>query len=499
MTSTDRTGAIDAELRNLVEKAFDATTVDIDAEAGSDASPAYRSDDAEAAWKRMHDAARGREIAVLLEMLDGTWLGGEARWKAVTFLGYSLRTPEAGAERESILRVLAVEAAVKNRGSVPSDVVRVQKAALRAIAESPIGADAKWQCMLDAVQASRSHFGEILEALSSFRPSSAASAGDALPILLDAMVRSDRLIDLDSIARVVRDLDIRSGAPDIRRLLLAATSNLSARIAPILADWGDTEATPEVRRSIHQYSTASDPNVDDLVDALYRLQGSACVEFIAEEFRSAPPALQEYLLDHSLRKIPSGAIAKVVRQLAESTRDVDLKQAAQSYLDAAPAAALEEEPAALTGASASPASGAGPAGAAPATPDSAETASWQPVFEDTSATVAGPSVAPGPSAVPAPSAVPSTATAVGSWQPTSEDPQAASAASFEHDEARSRRLRVEAEALARIREEAARLAEEQKDQPASGPDPLELLVRLPQILFALAILAAILVLLLSGE
>src|SRR5690349_19956248 len=117
--------------------------------------------------------------------------------------------------------------------------------------------------MIDAVQGSRSYFRDTLDEFSSFHPfNTSAAAATAHPILLDAMVRSDRPADLDAVARLVRALDVRSAAGDLRRLVLAANSHLSSRVASILADWGDVAAAFEIRRAINQYSTASDPNVD---------------------------------------------------------------------------------------------------------------------------------------------------------------------------------------------------------------------------------------------
>src|SRR5688572_27931264 len=329
-TQESRVEEIDDSLRNLVERAFEETTTSVTI--GD--SPAYRSEDAQIAWARMHDAAKGREVVVLLEMLDGTWLGGESRWKAVMCLGLSLRTPEGRLQRDSILPAIAVEVAIKNRGTVPGDAVRVQRAGLEAIAESSLDADVKWKCMLDALQASRSHYREILVSLAAVRPSSTRDLVDAQPILFDAMVRADRVVDLDSLAQLVRELDGRSSAPDLRRLLRATDSNLSARVAPILADWGDTGAAFEIRRAIDHYSYASDPNVDDLIEALYRLAGPESVDFIVEQFRNAPPSLQEHLLAHSLRKIRALALERAVREIARSADDVDLKNAAEAFLEA---------------------------------------------------------------------------------------------------------------------------------------------------------------------
>jgi hypothetical protein len=494
MTPTDQIAESDVELRNVVERAFPETNVDfINAE--GEAPPSYRSDDAEAAWKRMYEQTRGREVAVLLEMLDGTWLTGEERWKAVTFLGYSLATPEAAGEREKILAALAVEAIVKQRGSAAADAVRLQGAALDAVARAPLDASVKWQFMLDAIQSSRSYFREIVRRLSGFQPDDKVVAADAYPILLDALVRGDSPADLDSVSGLVRELDVRSAMPDLRRLLLAANSHLSARVAPILAEWGDKEAAFEIRRVINQYSTANDWNVDDLFAALYRLERSACTEYLADVFRSAQPALQEYLIEHSLRAIPSAAIVAAVREVAESTKDVELKNAATAYLENAPEIPVEEELAAA---------GAGTSAKA------AETDTWQPVFESV-AEPPKPSVAVTPEPPPPPTtatAAPAAAVAAaaapapaGSWQPSSESALAAGA-----DEARSQRLGAEAEALRLIREEAAREAAEreaaareaagQKDESSGA---LEFLVRLPQILFALAVVGAILAMFLMQE
>jgi hypothetical protein len=491
MTPTDQTADIDAELRGVVERAFPETSVDV-IHAEGESPPAYRSDDAEAAWKRMHDQTRGREVAVLLEMLEGTWLTGEERWKAVTFLGHSLSTPEAAGEREKILEALAVEAIVKQRGSAAADAVRLQGAALDAVARSPVAASVKWQFMLDAIQSSRSYFREIVRRLGEFRPDDKVAAADAYPILLDALVRGDSPADLDSVSGLVRELDVRSAMPDLRRLLLAANSHLSARVAPILADWGDKEAAFEIRRVINQYSTANDWNVDELFGALYRLERSSCTEYLADVFRSAQPALQEYLIEHSLRTIPSAAIVNAVREVAESTKDVELKNAAMAYLENAPAIPVDEE---------SSAADAGPS-AKPV-----ETDTWQPVFEN-AAEPAKPLVAvtpePAPAKAPAPevaAVVAPAAAAAGSWQPSSESTLAAGA-----DDARSQRLGAEAEALRLIREEAAReaaareaAAREAGSQPDESSGALELLVRLPQILFALAVVGALLAMFLMQE
>jgi hypothetical protein len=514
------TGEIDAALRNTVEQAFPEAVVDV-VDADGEAPFEYRSENAEAAWKRMHEAAAGREIPVLLEMLDGTWLTGEERWKAVTFLGYSLATPDSAPEREKILEALALEAIVKQRGSASADAVRIQGAALDAVARAPLDADVKWQFMLVAIQSSRSYFREIVRRLSGFRPSDPTAVADAYPILLDALVRGDIVPDVDSVARLVRELDVRRMAPELRRLLLAANSHLSARVATILADWDDKAAAFEIRRAINQYSTANDPSVDDLFDALYRLEGPASTAYLAEVFRSAPPALQEYMLLHSLRTIPSRAIVAAVRDVVATTKDVELKQVAEAWLEAAPEVPVEDETAATGIPSAD-------------SPAAAEPDTWQPVYEKAAdppkpAPVATPTVAagpapapkpdpapaprpvtaaaapaasaaptpPAPKPVPTPAPAPPPAEPAGAWQPTVDDPQ-----SRVSDEARSQRLGSEAEYLARLREDAAREAEErllQQQQAGEGSGALEVLVKLPLILFVLFVIGAVVAVYYSGE
>ncbi len=238
---------------------------------------------------------------------------------------------------------------------------------------------------------------------------------------------------------------------------------------------------------------ASDPNVDTLVDALYRIDGAASVEFIAEVFRAAPPALQEHLILHSLRTIPSAVIAKAIRQTAETTSDVELKEAANAYLDDAPAVDEAEEAAAIAAASEAVSS------AAAATQDSAE--GWAPKLDDKPVQMAGSApdaavVAAATAAVAAATAPSAAAAAAAAgWQPSDD------AMPVADGEDRARRLGVEAEALALIRAEAAREAAERaaSEQAKEPPGPIEILVRLPQILFALAVLAALLALVFSSE
>lgn len=457
MASSGRNDSIDDELRSIVERAFPETTLEVVGEQGDD-PPAFRSDDVRAAWERMHEAARGREVLVLLEMLDGNWLREEERWKAVTFLGYALHTPESASRRESILQALAVEAAVKQRGAVPNDAVRLQGGALDAIANAPIGGVAKWQSMLRAIQASRSHFREILAALAGYRPADPSAAAEAMPILLDAMMRSERLADLDQLTALVRQIDLRSAVPDVRRLLLAANSHLAARVACILADWEDAEAAPEIRRAIEQYRHASDPNVDGLLEALHRLEGAACVDYVTEVFRAAPAALQEHLLQHSLRAMPSTPVLRAVAEVGAATKDPDLKKAAEECLEhltaavgAAEAKATAAAAAAAAAASAAPdARRSAPDAAAPS--DAAAAGSWKPTWDDTSLST--------PAASTAPAASPDAEAAAGSWQPAHDDAAAMARDAPVGDSAeRSRRLAIEAEALAMIRQEARQSAD----------------------------------------
>ncbi len=444
--------AIDDELRSVVERAFPETTLEVTEESG-DARPAFRSPDIRQAWERLHDAARGREVLVLLEMLEGNWLREEERWKAVTFLGYALHTSESQPHRESILRTLAEEAAVKQRSAVPNDVVRLQGGALEAIANAPVGGTAKWQCLLRAIQASRSHFREILAALAGYRPTEASAVAEAMPILLDAMMRSERIVDLDQLAVLVRQFDLRSATPDVRRLLLAANSHLGSRVACILADWEDAEAAPEIRRAIDQYRHASDPNVDGLLEALYRLEGAACVDYVAEVFRTAPAALQEHLLQHSLRAMASAAVVRAVAEVGETTKDPDLKNAASECLEhlTAVLAAAEADAAAASAGSAVAAAVAAGAAASPSSAASGNAAadSWSPTWDDASASKEPATPAPAPSG---PSGE--------SWRPSQDDsaPVVREAPVGSSDE-RARRLAIEAEALAMIREEARHPAE----------------------------------------
>lgn len=337
----------DAQLREVVESAFPATTVEAVA-ATAESPEAYRSDDIERAWQAMHDTARGGEAAVLLEMLDGAWLRGEERWKAVTFLGFSLRSKVAAAVEDAALGALTAEATVSHREGAPTDTVRVQGAALDAIAGSTASVEAKWRCMLAALEPSRSHFGEIVRKLGVFQPSNRDTLAVSLPALLDAMVRTKNPLDLQHLANVVMEIDCRSEASQLRRLLLAANSDMSANIARVLAAWGDKESILEIRRSIDQYHVASDANVDVLVSALHSLDGDRCADYVAKVFLNAPAALQEYLLGNALTKIRVASIFRAVRQVAKSTSDVELKVAADAYLADVPADVMDASPTTAT-------------------------------------------------------------------------------------------------------------------------------------------------------
>jgi len=364
----------DAQLREVVEKAFPETTVEVVA-ATAESPDAYRSDDIERAWQAMHHAAHGGEAPVLLEMLDGTWLRGEERWKAVTFLGFSLRSKVTARLQDAALRALTAEATVSHRDAAPLDTVRVQGAALDAIAGSVASVEAKWKCMLGALEPSRSHFGEIVRKLGVFRPSSRDTLAAALPALLDAMVRTKSAMDLHHLANVVEETDCRREASQLRRLLLAANSDMSANIARVLAAWGDKESIPEIRRAIDQYHVASDANVDVLVSALHSLDGERCADYVAKVFLNAPAALQEYMLGNALTKIRVASIFRTVRQVARSTSDVDLKAAAEAYLADVPAAVMDAIPiVALPGEE--PAANAVPADA------QSDDSGWAPKFEE---------------------------------------------------------------------------------------------------------------------
>jgi len=372
--SPSATPLSDAQLREVVEKAFPETTVEAVA-ATAELPEAYRSDDIERAWQAMHDVAHGAEAAVLLEMLDGTWLRGEERWKAVTFLGLSLRSKVAAGLEQAALSALTAEAAVSHRDSAPPDTVRVQGAALDSIAGSTASVEAKWQCMLAALEPSRSHFGEIVRKLGVFQPSNRDTLAVSLPALLDAMVRTKNPLDLQHLANVVLEMDCRGEASQLRRLLLAANSDMSANIARVLAAWGDKESILEIRRSIDQYHVASDANVDVLVSSLYSLDGDRCADYVAKVFLKAPAALQEYMLGNALTRIRVPSIFRAVRQVARSTSDVELKAAAESFLVDVPASVMDAPPTAA-------APDDDPSENADTLDAEAEDSGWAPKFEE---------------------------------------------------------------------------------------------------------------------
>lgn len=489
MPTSHATDGIDEDLRGVVEKAFPEVAVDVVPEDG-DKPTTYRSEDVHAAWKRMHDAAHGREVPILLEMLDGTWLRGEERWKAVTFLSSSLLAAEAHPSSDAILRALAENAAVRHRSDVPNDAVRIQDAALQAIMESTVETDQKWGVLLTAVQNSRSHFVHIARKLSGLQPSGPAAA-DAYPILVDAMLRSERAVDLDAIAQLVTTLDVRGAVADVRRLLLAASSNLSARAARILADWGDGESLLEIRRAIDQYSTANDPNVDILVESLLKLEGTKCDEYLAEVFRAAPPGLQEHLLLHALRDRGSAPLVRAVRDIVGSTTDVELKAVAANFLESAKPPE-NDAVSSTTVRTDTPQDPAGRSHEEPADKPAPETTDqWQPSYEGTQAPASA-----------APSPPPTPVATQGSWQPEQDEPQAGAVS-----EERARRLAAEAEALAQIRALAAEAGGHWQDydpglvhtvKPIAGMSP-DRLVSLVTLLFALAAAGTFALILLTGS
>ena len=72
----------------------------------------------------------------------------------------------------------------------------------------------------------------------------------------------------------------------------------------------------------------------NLVAAGPLIAGPESADFIVEQFRKAPASLQEHLLTHSLRRIRALALERAVGEIAGSTDDVDLRNAAEAFLEA---------------------------------------------------------------------------------------------------------------------------------------------------------------------
>lgn len=278
-------------------------------------------------WKRLHDVYQGREIAALCALLQELTHDWMTHWKAVTLLSYCLRTAVGRHLASDILDAVALWL-----GAAPV----LQSAALECITEAPVSTVStreKWSRLyasLAVMPTARTQ--AIIRALPQFTPREETQR-TAAAILDIAACTTDSGV-LVAATEALRRLDYREGAHRIREIVAAAPVETAASLAYLLATWADKESAPAIRQSIENHRGGTNLRWPNMVWYLYVLEGGACAEYVAELLLSAVPDVQRQMLrlEGAVTKIKEAAVLDAVRELAETTRDPDVKKEAKAFL-----------------------------------------------------------------------------------------------------------------------------------------------------------------------
>ena len=130
----------------------------------------------------------------------------------------------------------------------------------------------------------------------------------------------------------LKELDRRECIPALAEILPTVPDTAAPALANLLADWGGKEYAGVIRQALEnvRYGGALSVTNPDLPMILYRLEGGACAEYLADVLRLASPSAQCAFLANRKTEpmLKEPPIVAVIRELRENPPTPDVQKAA---------------------------------------------------------------------------------------------------------------------------------------------------------------------------
>lgn len=239
----------------------------------------------------------------------------------------------------SLLTRLAAQPAARNLAPVVlgayenafNDGAHQQSYALDGIQQLPISPREKWSVLINLLSVGQN--SQLVEVLARITPKDQiAKTGDAIAEQLHfghaqfryACLAALKTMGATEVASVLRDI-----------LGTTTDSAFIAQASRILADWGDQTSCTSIRSALDIALSFTSGQLAETLWSLYRLEGSACADFVAGTYLDAKADIQTELLNYAtFREIAEPAVIKAVETIASGTSTAALKNAAAQYFAA---------------------------------------------------------------------------------------------------------------------------------------------------------------------
>src|SRR2546427_1030510 len=313
----------DKDMRAIVDGALEEFVI-------YDSSGNFGDKNSVSIWRQLYATGKAGAIIGVCDILKKPQHDWQLQWKAITLLNYGLRTLEGKQLSSHILEVVRDYAAY---GGNNSGYIRA--AALKMIAEAPVPPREKWNHLFTVLQTVQpSAAGDIMNQLPQFTPPDERARTAAT--ILDILTYTADYSPVRSGVSALKALNYRQGVTELREMLLASPIDKAVVLAQLLSEWQDKESVPIIRQVIENWRYGSNSDVCSLLASLYKLERSACVDYIGEVLLGALPGVQLYLLQTTLKyglgSVKEKPLLDAVSELARTTDDPDIKKEAEAFL-----------------------------------------------------------------------------------------------------------------------------------------------------------------------
>ncbi len=264
-----------------------------------------------AVWEEIHERWHGKEMSAFLAIL-GRADDWKDQWLCIRMLGYNAATKLNVDEQSAILAAIA---------PFLSTGGYVQQSALSTLRALSLPDDVVAPVVISAMQLAPDHdSGALAPILASLRTN--LSGAELSQLLLQRWLRITNVNTALAPAmfrKALLELDERSIAPELCKLIGGSSHYHSIYAAEILSIWDIKEAVPSLRQFIENKIDTSDLNSSYLT-YLYKLEGENAIEFLARLYPDAHPRQQKAIISlvrNNYKNLSSALKEKLPAELKE--------------------------------------------------------------------------------------------------------------------------------------------------------------------------------------
>jgi hypothetical protein len=279
-----------------------------------------------AVWRKLNRQLHGEEVNFLCDILEESY-DFKIYWVALNFLNYSYQDIT---DNKLLTRILNVASEHITSGG------HVQSIALQLIQKLDLPSTEIWKALLSALRiANPSYTREIVRIITNYVPAEGkkATANAILRIIKSLPVSAYEIVEL---LGTIESIDYRDDIISLRNIMIRpGNPQVSDKIANILFAWGDSEAAA----TIHKYLDASHALAGNLailntMRILYRLEGKACLQYLAQLLPKCPDFVKQNIGNDWLGELRyEPEIISAAKEILTTTNNQDVKKTLTDFIE----------------------------------------------------------------------------------------------------------------------------------------------------------------------